>query len=389
MMDLVFLTTSLDRGGMETQVVRLASALRRRGWQVGILTMLPSSSLLGEAREDGIPVAECPGARARVPWRAAFRIIRQLRRWRPTLLVTANFPADAFGRICGKVARVPTIVSYVGTTYIKTALRKQVYHWSEPLIALTVANSKAAATAMTGEGILTAGKTRVIPNGLTLEGFPHPARREAVRAALGVADQEFLWIAVGNLRAAKDYPTLLAAAAQCALARPGFRLKIVGGGAGADLKISPDAPIAEDLRRRAAALGLDGVVEFLGSRGDVARLLRAADAFVLSSAWEGLPNTVMEAMASGLPVVATDVGDVRELVREGVSGFVVPPGEPQELAARMLALMDLGEPALRAMGTKARQWVSERFENERITDQWEALFRQLATRGLPARSQAG
>jgi glycosyltransferase involved in cell wall biosynthesis len=350
--------------------------------------MLPSSNLLGEVREAGIPLAECLGAQARIPWRAAFRIIRQLRRWRPTLLVTANFPADVFGRICGKIARVPTIVSAVGTTHIKTALRKQFYRHSERLIALTVANSKAAATAWTRQGILTAGKTRVIPNGLILERYPHPARREEVRASLGVDGAEFLWIAVGNLRLAKDYPTLLAAAAECAQARPGFRLKIVGGGAGADMKIAKDAPFAADLHRRAAALGLDGVVEFLGSRSDVPRLLRSADAFVLSSAWEGMPNTVMEAMGSGLPVVATDVGDVRELVQEGVSGFVVPPGQPQELAARMLALMDLGGPALRAMGTEARQWISERFENERVTDRWEALLRQLATRGLPARGRA-
>ena len=68
---------------------------------------------------------------------------------------------------------------------------------------------------------------------------------------------------------------------------------------------------------------------FLGAREDVPRILKAADGFVLSSAWEGMPNTVMEAMASGLPVVATDVGDVRELVEDGVSGWVVPPGDPR------------------------------------------------------------
>ncbi|MDR3670273.1 MAG: glycosyltransferase [Holophaga sp.] len=380
-MDLVFLTTSLDRGGAETQVVRIATTLRRRGWQVGILTMLPSSAFLEDIQAAGIPLAECLGAQDRIPWRSAWRIIRQLHRWRPGILATFNFPADAFGRVCGRIARVPTIVSAVGTTRIKTRLREQFYRRTEPLIAMTVANSKAAASALTAQGILSARKTCVIPNGLILDQFPHPAGRAEVRAALGVEDHEFLWIAVGNLRPAKDYPTLLEAAARCAKARPGFRLTIVGGGAGADLKPAADAPYAEGLRQRAAALGLDPAVAFLGSRADVPWLLRAADAFVLSSAWEGMPNTVMEAMASGLPVVATDVGDVRELVEEGRSGSMVPAQQPEALAERMLAMMDLGRDALAAQGAWARQRIRDRYENERVVDQWEALFRQLAPPG--------
>ena len=314
-----------------------------------------------------------------MPW----QIIRQLRRWRPTILATFNYPADACGRLCGRIALVPTIVSAVGTTRIKNALRKQFYRFTEPLIAMTVANSKAAAISMNQEGILSSRKTRVIPNGMLLEQYPDRARREDVRADLGVRDGEFLWIAVGNLRPAKDYPSLLEAAAWCAATRPGFRLKIVGAGADANLKITDDAPYAKGLRQRALALGLDLAVEFLGSREDVPRLLKAADAFVLSSAWEGMPNTLMEAMASGLPVVATDVGDVRELVEEGGSGFVVPPGDPQALATRMLAMMTLGEAAMHDMGAKGMERIRERYENERVVDEWETLFRGLAGRDLP------
>jgi glycosyltransferase involved in cell wall biosynthesis len=378
-MDLVLLTTSLDRGGAETQLVRIATTLRRRGWQVGILTMLPSSAFLEEIREAGIPLAECLGAQATLPWRSAWRIIRQLRRWRPSILATFNFPADAFGRVCGRIARVPTIVSAVGTTHIKTRLREQFYQRTEPLIAMTVANSKAAASRMTAQGILTAGKTCVIPNGLILDQFPHRAERAEVRARLGVEDPAFLWIAVGNLRPAKDYPTLLEAAAQCARTRPDFRLAIVGGGTGDPRP----TPYAEGLRQRAEALQLGSKVTFLGSRADVPWLLRAADAFVLSSAWEGMPNTLMEAMASGLPVVATDVGDVRELVEEGRSGFMVPAQEPEALAARMLALMAQGREALATMGARARQRIHERYENERVVDQWEALFNRLTSRTNP------
>jgi glycosyltransferase involved in cell wall biosynthesis len=379
MMDITFLTTSLERGGAETQLVRIATTLRRRGWEVGILTMLPSSAFLEEIRDAGIPLVQCADARARIPWRTGLGLIRQLRRWRPAILITFNFPADAFGRLCGRVAGVPTIVSAVGTTHIKSSARRSFYRFSEPLIAMTVANSKAAARAMVARGILRPEKTVVIPNGLVLDA-PCPAPRAEVRAELGVKDAEFLWFAVGNLRPAKDYPTLLNAAALCP---PGTRIKVVGGDFGGTLKNAEGVPCAEALLRRAAELGLGGAVEFLGSRADVARLLRAADGFVLSSAWEGMPNTVMEAMAEGLPVVATDVGDVPELVEEGISGFVVPPGDPKALAERMRFTMTLPPEARKALGDQGMARIHGRYENERVVDEWEALFRRLATRRMP------
>jgi len=378
-MDIAFLTTSLEHGGAETQLVRIAATLRGRGWEVGILTMLPSSAFLEEVQSAGIPLVQCADARDRPPWRTGLRMIRQLRSWRPAILVTFNFPADAFGRLCGRIAGVPTIVSAVGTTHIKSSARKNFYRFSEPLIAMTVANSKAAARAMVAQGLLTAEKTMVIPNGLVLDA-PGPDQRAEVRAELGVKDAEFLWMAVGNLRPAKDYPTLLSAAAACP---PGIRVKVVGGDFNGTLKTAEGAPCAEALLRRAAGLGLGDAVEFLGPRTDVARLLQAADGFVLSSAWEGLPNTVMEAMAAGLPVVATDVGDVRELVEEGVSGFVVPPGDPQALAERMRFTMALPRQTLKAMGGEGRALIHGRYENGRVVDEWEALLRRLATRAMP------
>lgn len=377
-MDIAFLTTSLERGGAETQLVRIAATLRRRGWDVGILTMLPSSAFLDEVGAAGIPLVQCADARARIPWRTGTQMIRQLRRWRPALLVTFNFPADLFGRVCGRLAGVPTIVSALGTTHIRSSARRAFYRFTEPLIAMTVANSMAAARAMVARRILSFAKTRVIPNGLILapsDGFAHRAQ---ARAELGVGEREFLWVAVGNLRPAKDYPTLLNAAARCARVHGGFRILVAGGDFAGVLKDADGVPWSEALGRRAALLNLGGVVGFLGARQDVPRILQAADAFVLSSAWEGMPNTLMEAMAAGLPVVATAVGDVGELVEEGVSGYVVAPGDARMLAERMLATMALPQEARQAMGAQGMARIRGRYENERVVDEWEALLRRLA-----------
>lgn len=230
MMDVVFLITNLDRGGAETQLVRIALSLRRRGWEVGILTMLPSSAFLDEIREAGIPLVECITERNRLPWRMVPKMVQQLRRWRPPILVTFNYPADVMGRICGRLAGVPTIIGSLRTAYVKTKFRELFYRMTEPLIALTVSNSKAAITYMVSRRILTPEKTLVIPNGLLASGYPASVLPEVMRAELGISPECFLWLAVGNLRVAKDYPTLLEAASICASKFPGFRLCVVGGG---------------------------------------------------------------------------------------------------------------------------------------------------------------
>ncbi|WLT30007.1 glycosyltransferase [Geothrix sp. PMB-07] len=359
-MDVVFLITSLDRGGAETQLVRIALTLRRRGWKVGILTMLPSSAFLDDLKAADIPLVECISTSRQQPWRMIPKVVRQLRAWHPPVLVTFNFPADVMGRIAGKLAGVPAIIGSLRTAFVKNGLRRLFYRLSEPLIALTVSNSKAAIDYMVARRLLTPKKTCVIPNGMLASNYPAPADRDEVRRELSISPDSFLWLAVGNLRAAKDYPTLLAAASLCAAAHPSFRLCVVGGG-------EELSSLLADVEAR----GLQGRVHFLGQRSDVPRVLVAADAFVLSSAWEGLPNTVMEAMASALPVVATNVGGVSELLEEGVSGFIVPARQPGALAERMSALMTLPAEAREAMGAVGRARMVADFDIERVVDQWE------------------
>lgn len=377
MIDVAFLTTALERGGAETQMVRIAATLRQRGWRVGILTLMPSGAFREEVAAAAIPWVELPDARARLPWRSAVALARQLRRWRPAVLVTFNFPADVFGRLCGVAAGVPAVVAAMGTTRIRTALRRGFYRWSEPLVAMSVSNSKAAAASFTAAGILRPDKTMVIANGMDLAAFADPPEPGPIRAELGAAADQFLWLAVGNLRPAKDYANLLDAAALCAGRGRPFRLGIVGA--------VQDPAHAEGLRRLAGELRLEPRVAFLGGRTDVPRLLAAADGFVLSSAWEGMPNTVQEAMAAGLPVVATDVGDVRELVEDDRTGYLAPPGDCEALADRMLTVMDLSPERRRSMGERARRRIEAEFENGQIVDRWERLLRRLIAVRAPKR----
>ena len=196
--------------------------------------------------------------------------------------------------------------------------------------------------------------------------------RLRIRDELGLAPGEFLWLAIGRLWGQKDYPTLLRAFQP--LANAPARLAVAGRG-----------PLLGELQRQAAQLGIASQVTFLGVRHDIAALLAAADGLVLSSAWEGMPNVVMEALAAATPVVATQVGGVAEVVEAGKSGFLAPSGDPNALSRAMRQLMSLSEEQRRQMGLIGRDHVADHYSLQAMADRWLALYEELLIqKGLSA-----
>jgi glycosyltransferase involved in cell wall biosynthesis len=208
----------------------------------------------------------------------------------------------------------------------------------------------------------------VIPNGLDVQTVSPALRkgRSALRRSLGVEDTDFFWFAAGGLEAPKDYPNLLAAMALLAKTSAPIKLAVAGKGS-----------LLGMLRERAASLGLERVVSFLGVREDVPACLAAADGTVLASAWEGLPNVIIESLAVGTPVVCTDVGGAREVVEDGRSGFVVPPGNPEVLAAAMGTLMACSAQQRHRMGAAGRTHVENTFALDAVLTRWSGLFKEL------------
>ena len=184
------------------------------------------------------------------------------------------------------------------------------------------------------------------------------------RGPVLAADDKFVWLAAGRITAAKDYPNLLRAfAIACLKVDPNALLWIAGQG-------SDDEQAR--LQALAAEFGLGRSIEWLGLRRDLAALLDAADGFVSSSAWEGMPLAIAEAMAMAKPVVATDVGGVRELV--GETGSLVPARNLEALGSAMLALMRKTEADRLAIGRAARNRIREKFNIETRSDDWEKLY---------------
>jgi glycosyltransferase involved in cell wall biosynthesis len=208
-------------------------------------------------------------------------------------------------------------------------------------------------------------KVEVVRHGIDIERVRAArAERVAVRQELGVQPDEVLAVTVANLRATKNYPRLLAAAKQVVECDPSVRFVAAGQG-----------PLEHEIRAEHAALALGDAFRLLGYRADATRLVAAADVFVLASDHEGLPVSVMEALALGVPVLATDVGGLREAVTDGCDGLLVEPGSPRALAGAVLKVARDGE--LRARLSEHAARAGSRFSARLATARIEDLYRSV------------
>jgi glycosyltransferase involved in cell wall biosynthesis len=215
----------------------------------------------------------------------------------------------------------------------------------------------------------------LIPNGVSIDAFsPDREVRQRVRRELQVEPQTLVFVHVGRFAAVKNHEMLVAAFAQLVGQLPlPTELWLVG-----------DGELRETVQHQVRALGIESRVRFLGVRSDIPDLLRAADVFVFPSRWEGNPLSVMEAMAAGLPVVATAVGGVPELVEDGASGILVPNEDLHGLVAAMQRMAQ--NPDLREqMGHAARCRAVERFDIRQTVRAYEALYEELLQRRRPNR----
>lgn len=359
----VLVTNGLHLSGAERQMLHVAQALVERGDRVAVLSLLSTAAFDEELAALGIPAVQL---RMRRPARGVSAVVeatRLLRRWRPDVLISFVYQANVLGRLAGRAAGVGVVISSIRNERFGGRARDAVLRATDRLATITTVNSVLAAQRLVRDRVVPAGRLHVIGNAIDMERFRQPQRRTPARGGLGVADHEFVWLTVGRLEPQKDHETLLAAFARVHDARPHARLLIAG-----------DGGLAAPLRQQAAAIGDGTAARLVGARSDVPDLLAAADGFVLSSRWEGLPNVVMEAMAAGLPVVATDVGGTRELVRHGRTGFLVPAGDAGRLAGRMAETMTLTPRRRQEMAAAATALLSAAHTVEGITARWLALI---------------
>ena len=268
--------------------------------------------------------------------------------------------------------RVPILFTEHGRDYPDHRRWKRV--WANRLLLASedrfVAVGDAVRRALVEFEGLPAHRIQVIYNGRDLGSYDasRPVRNE-VRREFGITEKQFVVIQVARLDRLKDYPTALQAMRRVVQERPDARLLVVG-----------DGEERARLKRMAQSLDLCEYVRFIGSRNDVPRLLQAADVFLLSSISEGIPLTLIEAMATGIPCVATKVGGVPEVIVDGQTGVLSEAGNAAGLATGLLRLAR--DSRLRhQFGCAGRRRMLERFDARQMHDSYRALYRRMA--GMP------
>ena len=372
---LLFAIDNLRHGGAQKVLRAILARLDPGQAQAAIWCLGGTSSIERWYTDLGVQVIRFPAWQMRCGIGLARAYVRLLR-WRPALVQTFLFHADVFGRVLARMAAAPVVVSSVRATNRRKAWwQLRLDRLTAPLADRVIAVSGATREfAIAHEGAVPE-KTVVIANGIDASGFQPGRNRNEVRAELGYVDSDFVVGTIGRLHEQKGHEYLVSAMAR--LAATGHRVCafVVGYG-----------PLEARLQRRIGELGLAERVRLLGYRTDVERLLAAMDLFVLPSLWEGMPNALLEAMAMGLPVVATRVDGNVDLVVDGKTGMLVPTEDVDSLAQAIGQLADDRELA-RSMGRCGRERVEREFSLARSTDAYLDLYEGLLAEktGRPAR----
>jgi glycosyltransferase involved in cell wall biosynthesis len=339
---------NLNRGGLERMVLDLVAEQHRQGHKVQVVCLFERGSLAGELEALGIPVNACH-KRTGFDLRALGRARGYLAAHYTEVLHTHNAVAHYQAVIASAGMGIRQVVNTrhgMGGQQ-KPGRREWLFRRAMNATDAVVAVCEASRRDAVHRGIVPARKACVVPNGIVLGGFEvaSDTMHERLARMINVPDGTRIVGTVGRLNWAKDQASLIRAFAQVRRSRPDTVLVLIG-----------DGELRETLRGCAFDEGVAGCVHFLGDRDDVRQLLQGLDLFVLSSITEGYSMALLEACATGLPIVATDVGGNAEIVRDEATGRLVPAADAPALAGAMLGMLHESQRAS-MFGRAARQWV--------------------------------
>jgi glycosyltransferase involved in cell wall biosynthesis len=349
-------------GGAEVLVLQLAEELRRRGHHVMPIGPAKGAGWLsGRLRRLGFERRTFTLRRALDP-ACLYRLVRLLRELKVDAVHSHEFTMAVYGAAAARWLGVPHVVTMHGNESVMDAWRRRAaLRWAARRSAAFVAVSEHTRVSMQERLGLPDGAIGTVPNGVP----PRPGEREATRRKLGIDDDDVLLLTVGNLRERKGHAVLLRALGSLRRdgAAPGWQLAVAG-----------DGLERESLARLAAELGIAERVHLLGHRDDIPDLQAAADVYAMPSYWEGMPLAVLEAMIAGKAIVASSVGGIPEVIQDGQSGLLVPPGNHVELAEALRRLIDDG--ALRnRLANEAQRYADAEFHIRVMADRYERLYR--------------
>ncbi|MCI0916087.1 glycosyltransferase [Pseudomonas stutzeri] len=351
MKKILYVITGLGMGGAEHIVANLADKAHSKGFEVKI------AYLIGDVKvrptDSGIELVPLGMKSYFSLGIALWRLCRLMQRFKPDVVHSHMIHANLLARFSRIFIRCPRLVCSAHSSNEGGGLRMLAYHLTNRLGDVFTNVSHNAARALEKAGAAPAGSIVPILNGIDAERFkPYEKRKNDV----------FTIIAVGRLEEVKDYPNLLGAISMLSDCYSDFKLRVVG-----------DGSQRAQLEALADSLRLSGKVEWLGVRQDIPELLNRSDLFVLTSAWEGFGLVVAEAMACGLPVVATDCGGVKEVVGDVRS--LVKPKDSAALAAKIVEVMNMPSDKRDLVGKRNRQRIVDNYSLNTMFDNYRNLYK--------------
>jgi glycosyltransferase involved in cell wall biosynthesis len=363
---IAFCITDLDAGGAERALVQLVTRLNRERWLPRVFSLSAPGELVATLEDSGIEVTSL-GLHSAWNIPRLWRLVRGLRRFRPQIVQTFLHHANIAGRFAAKIAGVPHVVSGIRVAEKRSRGPLRLDRWTNFLVERNVCVSEGVRQFAETSGGLDPAKSVVIPNGVDVDAIRSADAVDLWKFGIPGRNRTLLWI--GRLEEQKDPMTFLQAAEPLFGLYADMYVLVIGEG-----------PLRSELENWVRDKHLEKRVLLPGRQADVAGLMQAAFAFVLSSRWEGMPNVVLEAMAAAKPVVATNVEGLGELIRHGGTGFLVRPERPAEMSAVLTGLLDDPEAASQ-IGVAAQQYVCKEFTWTRATNLYERLYEDLL--GLP------
>jgi glycosyltransferase involved in cell wall biosynthesis len=362
----------LDVGGLERIVVDLVREGRRLGQRVSVLCLERPGVLATAAEELGAHVV-CVGKRPGLQLGTNSSIREVLRDLRPDVVHTHQVGALFYAGPAARAAAVPLVVHTEHINNVRKAnagyIRRQrmswLWWWAARYARKFFCVSQDIATELAARRIVPRSKLGVVLNGINTEPFREPFDRAALRQSVGIPADALVIGTVGRLNEVKRQDLLLRAFARVKAENARARLLIVG-----------DGPLRENLRELATQLGIGSTVHFAGYQPHPERYLRMMDVFALTSRMEGLPLVILEAWAAGLPVVASAVGGVPDLVKHGQTGLLFDSGDESGLL-QMLTELLVNPRRARVLGESGRQEVLSHYDLQRMAATYEQHYRAL------------
>lgn len=350
-------------GGQERRIISEMRGMQTRGHTLWLATR-EHARIRTEAEKAGIPTLILPLRRAVDPG-SVLRLRRQLRRLNVEIVNTHSGVDSWIGGLAARSAGTPVLLR---TRHLDIPLRRSWTNFVHYLPDRIIACGEAIRARLVDQCGFPPEQIVSIPTGIDFDTFRPQRSREEMRAELGLGDTDLVVIMVGIIRSVKRHAVALETVQKLARNYPNIRLLIAG-----------DGPLREEVQAQAGALGLDMHVRFLGYRSDVADLMQAADALLLTSRSEGVPQAVTQALGLGLPVVATEVGSVPELVRHERTGLLAPAEQPEAIAAQLRRIIDNPDWA-RRLGAQGRTHVRAHYSLTSMLDATEGLCEHLLAR---------